>query len=132
MVTKLEEIEERGGTVLSMMSNMPLVVRGAHGFGRVTLIALDVDQKPFSDWVDRSLFWVRAIELETPARRPGRQRPQYGGRAAVLSIWRLRPVEPASRGPRAVSGRQADSVRLGRFFHLSLHSVDRAGRLLLL
>ncbi len=66
MVTKLEELEERGGTVLSMMSNMPLVVRGAHGFGRVTLIALDVDQKPFSEWVDRSLFWVRAIDLKRP------------------------------------------------------------------
>ncbi len=66
MVTKLEELEERGGTVLSMMSNMPLVVRGAHGFGRVTLIAFDVDQKPFSDWVDRHLFWVRAIDLKRP------------------------------------------------------------------
>jgi hypothetical protein len=66
MVTKLEELEERGGKVLSMMSNMPLVVRGAHGFGRVTLIALDVDQKPFSDWPDRSLFWVRAIDLSRP------------------------------------------------------------------
>jgi hypothetical protein len=66
MVTKLEELEERGGTILSMMSNMPLVVRGAHGFGRVTLIALDVDQKPFSEWVDRSLFWVRAIDLKRP------------------------------------------------------------------
>ena len=66
MVTKLEELEERGGTVLSMMSNMPLVVRGAHGFGRVTLIAIDVDQKPFSEWPDRSLFWVRAIDLKRP------------------------------------------------------------------
>ena len=66
MVTKLEELDERGGKVLSMMSNMPLVVRGAHGFGRVTMIALDVDQKPFSDWADRSLFWVRAIDLKRP------------------------------------------------------------------
>jgi hypothetical protein len=66
MVTRLEELEERGGTILSMMSNLPLVVRGAHGFGRVTLIALDVDQKPFSEWVDRSLFWVRAIDLKRP------------------------------------------------------------------
>ena len=64
MVTKLEELEERGGTILSMMSKMPLVVHSAHGFGRVTLIAIDVDQKPFSDWVDRPLFWVRAIDLK--------------------------------------------------------------------
>src|SRR5207248_3257568 len=45
MVTKLEGVDERGGTVLSVMSNLPLVVRGTYGFGRVTLIALDVDQK---------------------------------------------------------------------------------------
>jgi len=37
--------------------------RGVHGFGRVTLVGLDVDQKPFADWPDRSLFWVRALDL---------------------------------------------------------------------
>ncbi len=61
MVTKLQEVKERGGSVLASTSNLPLVVRGAYGFGRVTLITLDVDQKPFSDWPDRSLFWVRAL-----------------------------------------------------------------------
>ena len=50
-----------------MTSNLPLVVRGPYGFGRVTLIALDVDQKPFADWPDRALFWVRAIDLRPPA-----------------------------------------------------------------
>ena len=40
----------------------------------MTLIALDVDQKLFSDWPDRALFWVRAIDLQPPARRPGRRR----------------------------------------------------------
>jgi hypothetical protein len=66
MVTKLEEIKERGGSVLAVTANLPLVVRGAYGFGRVTLITLDVDQKPFSDWPDRSLFWVRALDLRRP------------------------------------------------------------------
>ena len=66
MVTKLEEVKERGGSVLSVISNVPLVVRGAFGFGRVTLITLDVDQKPFSDWPDRSYFWVRALDLKRP------------------------------------------------------------------
>ena len=66
MVTKLEEVKERGGAVLSVTANLPLVVRGAYGFGRVTLITLDVDQKPFSDWPDRSLFWVRALDLKRP------------------------------------------------------------------
>ncbi len=63
-----------------MTSNLPLVVRGPHGFGRVTLIALDVDQKPFADWPDRSLFWVRAIDLQTPAQstRPA-PAPASGG-----------------------------------------------------
>ena len=66
MVTKLEEVKERGGAVLSVTSNLPLVVRGSFGFGRVTLITLDVDQKPFSDWPDRSSFWVRALDLKRP------------------------------------------------------------------
>ena len=65
LVTKLDEVD---GTVLSVMSSLPLVVRGAHGFGRVTLIAMDVDQKLFSDWPDRGLFWGRAIDLHHPAR----------------------------------------------------------------
>jgi hypothetical protein len=66
MVTKLEEVKERGGSVLSVTANLPLVVRGAFGFGRVTLITLDVDQKPFSNWPDRSSFWVRALDLKRP------------------------------------------------------------------
>jgi hypothetical protein len=65
-VTKLEEIEQRGGSILSVTSNLPLVVRGSYGFGRVTLIALDVDQPPFAAWPDRALFWVRAIDLKRP------------------------------------------------------------------
>jgi hypothetical protein len=67
MVTKLQEVKERGGTVLAWTSNLPLVIRGAYGFGRVTMITLDVDQKPFSDWPDRSLFWVKALDLKRPA-----------------------------------------------------------------
>jgi hypothetical protein len=63
MVTKIDETAERGGTVLVQMSRLPLVVRGHCGFGRVTLIALDVDNKLFSDWPDRGQFWARAIDL---------------------------------------------------------------------
>ena len=64
MVTQLEGIDQRAGVVLTgVTSNLPLVVRGPYGFGRVTLIALDVDQKLFSEWPDRGLFWVRAIDL---------------------------------------------------------------------
>jgi hypothetical protein len=65
LVTRLEDVGKRGGTPLqgSLMSGLPLVVRGPCGFGRVTLIAVDVDNKLFSDWPDRALFWARAIDL---------------------------------------------------------------------
>ncbi len=49
--------------MLSVTANLPLVIRGPHGFGRVTVIAIDVDQKPFSAWPDRALFWARALDL---------------------------------------------------------------------
>jgi len=82
MVTKLEGIEQRGGTILSVTSNLPLVVRGPYGFGRVTLIALDVDQKPFADWPDRSLFWLRALDLRRPRVDQLGSGSQFGGGGA--------------------------------------------------
>lgn len=65
MVTKLEEVQSRGGKTLAVMMGLPLVVRGPYGFGRVTLIGVDTSQKLFSDWPDRGLFWARAIDLRT-------------------------------------------------------------------
>ena len=64
MITKLEQLDERGGQARASISNLPLVVRGAYGFGRVTLIGVDVDQKIFSDWSDRGLFWIRVLDLK--------------------------------------------------------------------
>jgi hypothetical protein len=64
LVTRLEAVEESGGKVLSITGELPLIVRGAQGFGRVTLIAVSVDQKLFGDWADRALFWARAIDLK--------------------------------------------------------------------
>jgi hypothetical protein len=79
LVTKLEEMEQRGASVLAQTSKMPLVIRGAHGFGRVTLVAMDVDQKPFSDWADRALFWVRALDLKRPRQDQTGASPNAGG-----------------------------------------------------
>ncbi len=80
-VTKLEDIESRGGKVLlSAGGNVPLVVRGASGFGRVTVVAFDVDQRPFSDWRDRPLFWVRALDL----RRQGGDLSNAGNKRMVI------------------------------------------------
>ena len=64
MITKLEQMDERGGKALASVSNFPVVVRGPYGFGRVTLIGVDVDQKIFSDWPDRGQFWIRALDLK--------------------------------------------------------------------
>jgi hypothetical protein len=39
------------------------------------VIALDVDTRPFADWADRPLFWIRALDLRrqaTTTPRPGR------------------------------------------------------------
>jgi hypothetical protein len=64
MITKLEQLDERGGKALSSVSNLPVVVRGPYGFGRITLIGVDVGQEIFSNWADRGLFWVRALDLK--------------------------------------------------------------------
>jgi hypothetical protein len=96
MVTKLDEVN---GTVLSVMSSLPLVVRGAHGFGRVTLIAMDVDQKLFSDWPDRGLFWGRAIDLRHQRTEAGAVGPQFvggGGRFAQSGVSDLATLLRAS------------------------------------
>ena len=79
LVTKLEEVEERGGKVLIGASGtVPLVVRGPYGFGRVTVVALDVDQNPFASWEDRPLFWLRALDL----------RRQVGDETATTTVLR--------------------------------------------
>ena len=81
LVTKFEEIEKRGGKVLSETANVPLVIRGAQGFGRVTLVAISTNEKPFSEWADRPSFWLRAADIHrqsggesasTGAAMPGR------------------------------------------------------------
>jgi hypothetical protein len=63
MVTKLGLVPGRSAKVLSATGDLPLVVRGSYGFGRVTVIGLDVDQRPFADWADRPLFWIKALDL---------------------------------------------------------------------
>lgn len=63
LVADLDGLDERGGRALAATTELPLVVRGAHGFGRVTLVGFDVDQPPFSKWEDRSRFWARAIDI---------------------------------------------------------------------
>jgi hypothetical protein len=63
MVARLDSVSERGGKILGLAGNLPLVVRGPCGFGRVTLIGVDVDQRILGDWPDRGLFWACALDL---------------------------------------------------------------------
>ncbi len=131
LVTKLDEIDQRGGSILSVMLNLPLIVRGPYGFGRVTLIALDVDQKLFSDWPDRGLFWGRAIDLHPQRSDQNPGGPQIGGptRFNVSMVSDLATQLRASL--ELVPGREADPVRLGRVLHLPVYPAHRTGRLLL-
>jgi hypothetical protein len=76
-VAKLAGIEARGGKILCATATSPLVVRGPYGFGRVTVVALDVDQAPFSTWADRALFWVKALDLR-PTSAAGTNNPNRG------------------------------------------------------
>ncbi len=62
-VTKFEDWEKHGGVPLTASAITPLVLRGAFGFGRVTMIGLDVDQKPFSAWDDKKLLWDKLVDL---------------------------------------------------------------------
>ena len=62
-MTKFEDWEKRGGVPLAASSVTPLVLRGPYGFGRVTVVGLDVDQKPFAAWEDKKLYWDKVLDL---------------------------------------------------------------------
>ncbi len=83
MVTKLDNLRV---PPLSAMSNVPLIVRDAYGFGRVTMITMDVNQKLFSDWADRGQFWTRVIDLRHQ-RDPGATGPQFVGGAGRFNRY---------------------------------------------
>ncbi|MBX6314833.1 MAG: hypothetical protein IRY99_18230 [Isosphaeraceae bacterium] len=80
LVTHLEPVEGRGAKVLAATASakpINLVVRGPVGLGRVTVVGLDVDQKPFSDWADRKLFWIKALDLRGRAEATGSANPVF-------------------------------------------------------
>lgn len=70
-IARLEEDKARPAKALCATATTPIVVRGAYGFGRVTVVALDVDQAPFATWPDRGLFWVKALDLRSLAATTG-------------------------------------------------------------
>ena len=76
-IARLEEDKARSARVLCATSTSPIVVRGAYGFGRVTVVALDVDQSPFSTWPDRGLFWVKALDLHPAPSTAGQSQARF-------------------------------------------------------
>ena len=78
-VTKFEDWESRGGIALSSSSVSPLVLRGPVGFGRVTMVGLDVDVKPFASWDEKKLFWDKLLDLRGYA--TDALNPNQGGNA---------------------------------------------------
>ncbi|HEX8200667.1 MAG TPA: hypothetical protein VF590_09280, partial [Isosphaeraceae bacterium] len=112
-VTRLEPLAERGGRALDLTTGTPLVVRGHYGFGRVTAVGLNVDQRPFVDWADRHQFWVRVLDLRHRAAGtaggPGgiasaRAGVSYGNQVTDLAtilhekLERIRGVRPVPFG----------------------------------
>ena len=55
-------------TVLAEQDDLPLIVRGAYGLGRVTVVALDLDQQsPFGKWREgQKDFWDNLLRETAP------------------------------------------------------------------
>ena len=74
-VARLEVAPGHSSTVLaSTVGSTPtnLVVRGAWGFGRVTVLGLDTGLSPFADWPGARDLWVKVLDLKgRPANTPG-------------------------------------------------------------
>jgi hypothetical protein len=82
MATKLEKWSDLGGFPLAATTATPLVVRRAAGLGRVTLVGLDVDQKPFADWAHRAQFWDHVLDIPGKSNSPNAPASTLGGGGA--------------------------------------------------
>lgn len=51
------------GTVTIQDEGQPLVVTGAYGLGKVTLLTFDTDQEPFRSWTAAPDFWLALLNL---------------------------------------------------------------------
>ncbi|HVJ79841.1 MAG TPA: hypothetical protein VNC50_02130, partial [Planctomycetia bacterium] len=59
-LVKLEGV--RGKTIRSA-GDQPLIVSGAYGLGRVTLIGFDPEDPPFRDWGGAGAFWLKVLAI---------------------------------------------------------------------
>ena len=82
-VARLEVAPGHSAQVLaSTVGGTPtnLVVRGAWGFGRVTILGVDAGLSPFADWAGAKDLWVKVLDLRgRPADSPGSPAPYSNG-----------------------------------------------------
>lgn len=74
----LEPRPERNPHPLLSMKERALVVRGAYGFGRVTVVGFDIDGKPLDEWRSRESFWRELVQRAGP-NVPITAEPRQGG-----------------------------------------------------
>jgi hypothetical protein len=57
----------RGGTVLIGSSATPLVVEGACGRGKITVLTFSPEREPFISWKNRAWFWSKLADVPASA-----------------------------------------------------------------
>ncbi|WP_152052770.1 hypothetical protein [Tautonia marina] len=97
-VTSFEPVPGRGARVLLVDRSVggPVIVRGPYGLGRVTVIGLSVDERPFADWRDRNAFWSRVLDLggrEATTSDTSTSSAFYTGEVRDLSSYLHRSLE---------------------------------------
>lgn len=80
--------------------NRTIVVQGAYGLGKVTLVGFDLDRPPFTDWKDRDGFWEwltteaggRLPEMQNQVHQIEREDPQFNQLNDMLDSFEGVPV----------------------------------------
>jgi hypothetical protein len=82
-VTKLVPKPNReAAVVLNEPDGTPIIVQGAYGLGRVTVVGFDLDEQPFKAWAGASRhdnFWEKLLEINSLP-QPATDRQQRAGR----------------------------------------------------
>jgi len=55
--------ETDGGRVLVAANGIPLIIQGAHGLGRVTVLTFSPEREPFRSWKSQPAMWSRLTEV---------------------------------------------------------------------
>ncbi len=69
------------GQVVIGTRELPLAVRAPHGFGTVTLVALELNREPFAAWEGRTDFWLKLLEIRKQAQQDNSGQGAWGQQA---------------------------------------------------